>query len=318
MYKILVTGACGQLGSVLVKRLRSKHGEHNVIASDIRSKPDIEELFIKLDVTDSNALEKVITKYQIKEIYHLAAILSAKGEESPLKTWDINIKSLLNVLEVSRLKNVKKVFYPSSIAVFGDHIDRNYTSQISCLSPKTVYGISKVAGENWCQYYFDNYGLDVRSIRYPGIIGYQSLPGGGTTDYAIDIFYKAIEGVEFKCFLSENTSLPMMFIDDAIRATIELMRAPKELIKTRSSYNISGISFSPAQIVESIKKLLPDFKITYKPDFRQGIAENWPSSINDSEARGDWGWNSKFNLDDITEIMIAELTKKNKIKTHNV
>jgi len=308
MSKILVTGANGQLGTVLTKKLAEKYGEENIIASDLNSANNHQ--FEILDVTDFNALKKIVLKYKITQIYHLAAILSANGEKYPLNTWDINMKTFFNVLEVARLHQVEKVFFPSSIAVFGNNIERTNTPQSSNLTPSTVYGISKVAGENWAKYYFDKYGLDVRSIRYPGVIGHQSLPGGGTTDYAVDIFHKAVNNVNFECFLSAETTLPMIYMDDAIRATIELMEAPKNNIKIRTSYNIAGMSFNPKQLTKVIQKTYPSFKVSYKPDFRQQIAESWPMSIDDNNAKQDWNWVPKYNLETMAENMIHHLKAK--------
>ncbi|MEP3387488.1 MAG: NAD-dependent epimerase/dehydratase family protein [Reichenbachiella sp.] len=307
MARSLIIGAGGQLGTVLTQALRNIYGNDQVVRSDMRMLDNITGPFEVIDATDASRIEDVVKQYQIEEIYHLAAILSANGEKNPLGTWDINMKTLFNVLEVSRLNGVKKVFYPSSIAVFGSEVDQTNTPQASFLNPSTVYGISKAAGENWAQYYFQRYGLDVRSLRYPGVIGYQSLPGGGTTDYAVDIYHKAIEGENFSCFLEENTTLPMIYMDDAIRATIELMQAPKESIKTRTSYNLAGMSFSPAEIAASIQELYPDFKITYEPDFRQQIAASWPQSIDDSRAREDWGWQPAYDLKSMTADMIKNL-----------
>ncbi|MEO9805149.1 MAG: NAD-dependent epimerase/dehydratase family protein [Reichenbachiella sp.] len=310
MARSLIIGAGGQLGTVLTQQLRNLYGNDQVVRSDLRMLDQISGPFEVIDATDADRIEEVVKKYKIEEIYHLAAILSANGEKNPLGTWDINMKTLFNVLEVSRLNGVKKVFYPSSIAVFGSEVDQQNTPQASFLNPSTVYGISKAAGENWAQYYFQRYGLDVRSIRYPGVIGYQSLPGGGTTDYAVDIYHKAVEGKEFSCFLEENTRLPMIYMDDAIRATIELMKAPKENIKTRTSYNLAGMSFSPKEIALAIKKIYPDFEISYDPDFRQSIAASWPQSIDDSRARADWGWVPAYDLDSMTADMIENLKLK--------
>lgn len=304
---ILVIGANGQVGKVLTKELQNKYGKERIIASDLKKSDDSDGIFEVIDATNFNRIKEVVIQYKVTQIYHLAAILSAKGEENPLVTWDINVKTWLNVLEVSRICKVEKVFYPSSIAVFGNGAPRNNTPNNVYLDPATVYGISKVDGENWAQYYHIKYGLDVRSIRYPGIIGYQSLPGGGTTDYAVDIYHKAVLNETFTCFLNEDTTLPMIFIDDAIRATIEIMEAPIENIKIRTSYNIAGISFSPREVALEISELYPDFTIDYKPDFRQGIAEDWPKSIDDSEARMDWGWKPTYDLWSITEAMISEL-----------
>ena len=304
---ILITGANGQLGSVLVTELQKKHGMNHVIASDVRIKEDYEGIFETLDVTNIKRLKYLIEAYQITQVYHLAAILSANGESSPLRTWDINTKTFFNVLEASLSSNVRKVFFPSSIAVFGTNAPKNKTPQNYVLNPSTVYGISKVSGENWVQYYYEKYNLDIRSLRYPGIIGHQSLPGGGTTDYAIDVFHKAVQQVDFDCFLSKNRTLPMIYMDDAIRATIELMDAPKENIKIRTSYNLSGMSFSPVELQNSIHKIYPEFKINYKPDFRDKIASSWPSSIDDSCARNDWNWKPLFDINQTTKLMIQNL-----------
>jgi threonine 3-dehydrogenase len=304
---ILIVGSNGQLGTVLTKKLRLIYGAVNVIASDLYKKIGSEDNFITLDATDFKAVEEVVLKNKITQIYHLAAILSAKGEQNPLGTWDLNMKTLFNVLEVSRLHKVKKVFFPSSIAVFGENIDKENTLQSSNLTPTTVYGMSKVAGENWANYYFKKYGLDVRSLRYPGVIGYQSLPGGGTTDYAVDIFHKAVKNEAFECFLEASAMLPMMYMDDVIRATLELMDADKEKITIRTSYNIAGMSFNPEQIALSIKEYYPDFKIAYKPDFRQVIANSWPKCIDDTAARNDWNWKPEYNLNLMTKTMIENL-----------
>ena len=305
--RILITGAGGQLGTVLTVELQKKYGADNVIASDLRLNPDFVGHFEVLDATDFEALKSVVLKYKITQIFHLVAILSANGEKFPLNTWDINMKSLFNVLEVSRLHGINKVFYPSSIAVFGEDVEKDNTPQNPNLTPLTVYGMSKVAGENWASYYHKRYGLDVRSLRYPGVIGYQSMPGGGTTDYAVDIYHKAVKNESFECFLEASTHLPMIFIDDAIRATIELMDAPVEEISVRTSYNLSGMSFAPQEVFDVIKKTIPNFEIAYKPDFRQGIADSWPNSIDDTQAKKDWGWQPKYNLENMTEVMIEKL-----------
>jgi threonine 3-dehydrogenase len=307
--KILITGAGGQLGTVLTTQLQQKHGFQNVIASDLRRNSSFEGNFEVLDVTDFDALKRCVLKNEITQIYHLVAILSAKGEEAPLQTWDVNMGCLFNVLEVSRLCKVDKIFYPSSIAVFGNNIEMDNTPQSPNLTPLTVYGISKAAGENWVNYYHKKYGMDIRSIRYPGVIGHQSLPGGGTTDYAVDIFHKAIKEELFSCFLSASTNLPLIFIEDAIRATIELMDAPAKNIKVRTSYNLAGFSCTPEKLYNAVKQVYPNFKITYKPDFRQDIADSWPNSIDDSSALNDWGWEPKFNLESMTAVMITELKK---------
>ena len=312
--KILITGANGQLGSVLVKRLQEKHGVNNVVATDIVANEYFVGNFVILDVLDFEKLKSIVIQNGITQIYHLAAILSASGEKHPKRTWDINTKTLFNVLDVSVIQNVNKLFFPSSIAVYGVNTPKVNTTQSYELTPTTVYGISKVAGENWAKYYFENYDLDIRSVRYPGIIGHQTLPGGGTTDYAVDIFYKAINKTNFECFLSKDTTLPMIYMDDAIRATIELMDAPKKSISIRTSYNIAGMSFSPEELTYAIQKIYPNFKTLYKPDFRQKIASSWPSSIDDSVAKKDWNWNPLFGIDEMTKIMIEELKLKQKTK----
>ncbi|WP_103072492.1 NAD-dependent epimerase/dehydratase family protein [Aquimarina sediminis] len=315
---VLIIGANGQLGSVLTEALKQKFGNSNVIASDLRAREGYKDTFEIIDATDIDRIQEVVVQYKVTQIYHLAAILSAKGEETPLQTWDINMKTLFNVLEVCRKNNIEKVFFPSSIAVFGEGAPLENTPNNAYLDPATVYGISKAAGENWAQYYFLRYGLDVRSIRYPGVIGYQSLPGGGTTDYAVDIYHKAVLEEKFNCFLKEDATLPMIFMDDAIRATLELMDAPKEDIMTRTSYNIAGISFSPAEVVAEIRKLYPDFEVKYDPDFRQEIASRWPNSIDDSAATKDWGWKPEFDLESITTTMIQKLKAKYKKGSKNL
>jgi threonine 3-dehydrogenase len=308
--KILVVGSNGQLGSVLTRVLQLKYGIENVIATDLNPKSDFTGIFEKLDATDFQKLETVVKKHSITQIYHLAAILSAKGEQNPLMTWDINMKTLLNVLEVSKIHHIEKIFYPSSIAVFGEGINQENCLQNSVLIPTTVYGNSKVAGENWIHYYHSKYGLDVRSLRYPGIIGHQSLPGGGTTDYAIDIFYKAVNNESFDCFLDENTVLPMIYMEDAINATLQLMEAPSRDIKIRTSYNLAGMSFSPKELYNQIVKEIPNFKINFVPDYRQNIAKSWPKIINDSEARIDWNWKPQYDLEKMTSDMIIQISKK--------
>ncbi len=309
---ILIIGANGQLGSVLEDELQKLYGRENVIASDVNSNSHFDGIFELLDATDYDAMEAVVQKYSITQIYHLAAILSANGEKNPLRTWDLNMKMMLNVFEVARLNNVEKVFFPSSIAVFGDAVNRENTAQLSYLNPETVYGISKAAGENWAQYYFLKYGLDIRSLRYPGVIGHQSLPGGGTTDYAVEIYHNAVKKKDFTCFLKDDTVLPMIFMDDAIRATIELMNASKEKIKLRTSYNIASMSFSPKEITASIKETYPNFKVDYKPDFRQEIADGWPKSIDDTAAREDWNWKPNYDLKSMTKEMLTKLKEKYK------
>lgn len=307
MKKILVVGSSGQIGTELVLGLRKKFGNDAVVASDIKT-PTNSKLsngpFEVLDILDLDNLKAIVEKYAIKEIYLLAALLSATAEKHPEFAWKLNMDGLFNVLNLAKDKVIDKVFWPSSIAVFGPTTPRDNTPQTTIMEPTTVYGISKQAGERWCEYYHKVYGVDVRSIRYPGLISYTSPPGGGTTDYAVDIFYSAKKGEDFTCFLSENTGLPMMYMEDAINATINLMEAPAENIKIRSSYNISGVSFTPAEIHAEIAKLVPNFKINYKPDFRQAIADSWPSSIDDSAALKDWGWKPVFNMELLTKTML--------------
>jgi len=305
--RILITGAGGQIGTVLTDALRQAFGADNVLATDLRDLGPQAGPTAILDALNPEALAELVNKWEITQIYHLAAILSATGEKNPLWAWDINMRSLFNVLETARATGVQKVYYPSSIAVFGREAAKFDTPQFEVLIPETVYGISKVAGENWANYYFRRYGLDVRSLRYPGIIGYQSLPGGGTTDYAVDIYHYAVRGETFTCFLSADTALPMLYMPDAIRATLELMEAPAENIRVRSSYNLAGMSFTPAEIAASIQKQVPDFRIQYAPDFRQAIADSWPASIDDSAARQDWGWKPMYNLDAMTTDMLTHL-----------
>jgi nucleoside-diphosphate-sugar epimerase len=308
---VLVTGASGQLGSELTLALQAKYGTSHVIATDIRPthsfSPDTR--FQTLDVLDSQALESIVRQERITQIYHLAAILSAKGEENPILTWDINMKSLLNVLEVGRQEKLDKIYYPSSIAVFGTQTP-SPAPQWAVLNPSTVYGISKLAGEKWCDYYYHKYGLDVRSLRYPGLISYQAPPGGGTTDYAVDIFYKAVEGERFSCFLAPDTRLPMMYMPDAIRATLELMDAPLDKINVHSSYNVGAISFTPAEIVSEIQKHLPNFEVVYEPiALKQAIANSWADDVIDTEARNDWAWKPQYGLPEMVSDMLLNLKK---------
>lgn len=306
--KILITGANGQIGSVLTTALISLHGKDNVIATDIREASYPHHQFELLDILDRERLTKLVKKYQITQIYHLAAILSAKGESDPLWTWKINMDGFFNVLETAKSEKIRKVFFPSSIAVFGELSPQKNTPQYTVLHPNTVYGISKSAAENWCQYYHQKYGLDIRSVRYPGIIGHQSLAGGGTTDYAVEIFHAAVKEEPFVCFLKEDARLPMIYMDDAISATLQLMEAPAKQIKIRTSYNLSGLDFTPKEIATAIQKHLPHFKVSYQPDFRQAIADSWPGSIDDSRARKDWHWKEKYNLEKMTADMIHHLS----------
>jgi nucleoside-diphosphate-sugar epimerase len=311
--KILIIGACGQIGSELTARLRQIHGSENVIASDIREGNDAvvkSGPFEILDATSMDALEDVIQYYEITEVYLMAAMLSATSERFPMKGWQLNMETLFNVLNLAKDDKIDKVFWPSSIAVFGPTTPKDDTPQFTIMEPSTVYGISKQTGERWCEYYHKRYGVDVRSLRYPGLISYKTLPGGGTTDYAIDIFHAALKDRTYQCFLKEDTSLPMMYMEDAIEATIQIMMADAKDIKIRSSYNLAAISFTPEELYLAIKKHIPEFTITYEPDFRQAIADSWPSSIDDSHARQDWGWQNSYNLDEIAEIMIEGLSPK--------
>lgn len=310
MKKILVIGAGGQIGSELVLALRLRFGTDSVIASDVKEDcPEVIQsgTYIQLDILNKEAVRKYIIEESITEVYLLAALLSATAEKHPDFAWKLNMEGLFTILDLAKEGYLKKVFWPSSIAVFGPTTPRDNTPQYTVMEPSTVYGISKQAGERWCEYYFNKFNVDVRSIRYPGLISYTSLPGGGTTDYAVDIFYKAKKEGKFDCFLSADTQLPMMYMADAIRATIELMEAPKENVKIRSSYNLSGCSFTPSQIAEKIKQYLPEFTINYTPDFRQAIADSWPKSIDDSHARNDWNWKEEFNEDKIVEVMLRNV-----------
>jgi nucleoside-diphosphate-sugar epimerase len=308
--KILIIGACGQIGTELTHKLRSIYGNENVIASDIR-KLNIDVvnngIFEVINALDYNQIEHLVEQYQITDIYLMAALLSATAEKNPAFAWDLNMNSLFHVLNLAKAKKIKKIFWPSSIAVFGPSTPRYSTPQYTIMEPTTVYGISKLTGERWCEYYHNCYGVDVRSIRYPGLVSWTTEPGGGTTDYAVDIYHKALKEGAYECFLSEDSALPMMYMDDAIRATIEIMQAPAESIRIRSSYNLSGISFTPSEIADEIKKYHPNFSVTYKPDFRQKIANSWPASIEDKEAREDWNWRHKFNLESMTIEMLTNL-----------
>ncbi|MGC4041114.1 MAG: L-threonine 3-dehydrogenase [Flavobacterium sp.] len=308
--RILIIGACGQIGTELTQKLRSIYGNENVVASDIRKlNTDIVNngIFEVVNALDYNQIEHLIEHYKITDVYLMAALLSATAEKNPAFAWDLNMNSLFHVLNLAKAGKIKKVFWPSSIAVFGPTTPRENTPQYTIMEPTTVYGISKQTGERWCEYYHNIYGVDVRSIRYPGLISWSTEPGGGTTDYAVDIYHKALKDGKYECFLSENTALPMMYMDDAIRATVEIMQAPEEAIKIRSSYNLSGVSFTPAEIADEIKKRIPGFTISYKPDFRQKIADSWPASIDDNRARQDWNWKHKFDLDSMTDEMLENL-----------
>lgn len=307
--KILVIGAGGQLGTELVQGLWKVYGEDNVIATDIKDPQGIltRARFEILDVLKQKHLFDFIQKNEITQIYHLAAVLSATGEKNPKFAWHLNMDGLIHVLDAAVEFKLDKVYWPSSIAVFGPTTPRHNTPQDTVMSPTTIYGITKLAGERWCEWYYRNKGVDVRSLRYPGLIGYKSKPGGGTTDYAVDIFFKALTEKKYECFLKPDAYLPMMYMDDAVKATIDLMEAPAEKVKVRSSYNISAMSFCPADIAAEIKKHIPDFEITYNPDFRQQIAESWPASIDDSAARGDWGWKPQFDLAAMTKEILQHL-----------
>jgi len=309
MSRILVTGACGQLGSELTVELRNIHGVENVIASDIREPNDqiAGGPFEQLDVMDKTRLEQLVDKHDVSVIYHLAALLSANAEKNIDLAWKLNMDGLLNVLNVAKEKNLERIFWPSSIAVFGPDAQKEKTPQNTPTNPTTVYGITKVAGEQWCAYYHKKFGVDVRSLRYPGLIGYKSMPGGGTTDYAVDIYHKALAGEKFSCFLEKDAALPMMYMSDAVKATIDLMQAQEKQVKVRTSYNVAAISFTPEEIAESIKKQLPEFEIEYEPDYRQEIASSWPDSIDDSSARDDWGWKHSYDLDKMTEDILQNL-----------
>lgn len=309
MEKILVTGAGGQLGRELFIVLQQKFGIENILVTDINKISGLPEgsLHEILDVLDKEKLYRVISKHNITQVYNLAAILSASGEEKPHFAWKLNMEGHLNVLEAARELKIKKIFWPSSIAVFGPDTPKDKTPQNTICNPVTVYGISKLAGEHWCAWYRQKWGTDVRSLRYPGLIGYKAKPGGGTTDYAVDVYHKALDGEPFTCYLEPDTSLPMMYMPDAVRATLELMEAPAENIRLAGSYNLSAFSFSPAEIAAVIKKFIPDFSITYKPDFRQQIAEGWPRSIDDSLARMEWGWKEEYSPKSMTSEILLNL-----------
>lgn len=306
--KILIIGAGGQIGIELTQELSLLYGLSNVIAADLKPITALENNpFEKLDILDKEALLNVVKKHQITHIYLLAALLSATGEQNPMFAWKLNMEGLFNVLDLAKEKHISKVYWPSSIAVFGPTTPKIETPQFTIMEPSTVYGISKQAGERWCEWYFHKFGVDVRSLRYPGLIGWKSAPGGGTTDYAVHIFHEALKNKTYECFLSENTALPMMHMEDAIRATIEIMHAPAENIKIRGAYNLAGISFTPAQITAEIQKHIPDFTISYNPDFRQAIANSWPQSILEHEAKKDWNWSAKYNLSSLVGNMLQNL-----------
>ena len=310
--RILIIGASGQIGNELTMSLRNRYGNQNVIASDLREASALvmeSGPFEILDAMDGKATEKAVKKYNITDVYLMAAMLSATAEKFPAKGWDLNMSSLFNVLNLAKDKKIERIFWPSSIAVFGPTTPKTNTPQHTIMEPTTVYGISKQTGERWCEYYHKRYGVDVRSIRYPGLISYKTPPGGGTTDYAIEIFHEALKEKRYTCFLTAQTALPMMFMDDAIDATVNIMLAPSQKIKIRNAYNLAALSFTPQELAASIQKHIPDFTIAYQPDFRQAIADSWPASINDSQARKDWGWEHRIDLDTLTKIMIENLSK---------
>ncbi|MGW8316938.1 MAG: NAD-dependent epimerase/dehydratase family protein [Bacteroidales bacterium] len=314
MDNILVIGAAGQIGSELVIELRKIYGHEHVFATDIKQPPpDILQggPFQVLDVMDDKQLIHFIIRHKINQIYHLAAVLSGNAEKLPTQAWRINMDSLMNILEVAKMvEEVKKVFWPSSIAVFGPTTPRNNTPQLTVMEPVTVYGISKLAGERWCDYYFNKFGVDVRSLRYPGLVSYKTEPGGGTTDYAVEIYYDAIRHQQYECFLGKDTALPLLFMPDAIRATIQLMEADRSRLTIHNSYNLGGIPLSPHQIFEEIRKQIPGFKIRYNPDFRQAIADTWPHSVDDTIARVDWGFERTYDLEKMTGVMLKEVSHK--------
>jgi len=309
MEKILITGACGQLGTELTRSLAWHYGRNSVVASDIlhEAPENLDVAYTQLDVLDAEHLRLLAHHQGVTQIYHLAATLSATGEKHPLSGWDLNMQGLLNVLEVARTNKIR-VFWPSSIAVFGAHLNTAFTPQHSLLEPATVYGISKVAGELWCKYYFERYGVDVRSLRYPGLISHSAPPGGGTTDYAVDIFLHAAKSKAYTCYLQEHTILPMLYMPDAIRATLELMEADPKKLSVRTSYNLHGLSFNPRELAKAIQKRLPDFSVHYAPDERQRIADTWPGAVDDHYARNDWRWNARYDLDAMCDDMLAHLT----------
>ncbi len=307
---ILIIGACGQIGTELTMALREKYGNDSVVASDIRE--GSENLmrsgpFELLDATNYEAIEDVVMHYEIAEVYLMAAMLSATAEKFPMRAWNLNMNSLFNVLNLAKEKKIDKIFWPSSIAVFGPNTPKNETPQHTLMEPSTVYGISKQSGERWCEYYFKKFGVDVRSVRYPGLISWKTQPGGGTTDYAVEIFHKALSEKKYTSFLNEETKLPMMYMDDAIRATISLMDANNGDLSIRSSYNLGAMSFTPEELAACIQNHIPDFEIRYEPDFRQEIANSWPASVDDAKASQDWGWAPEFDLGKTTEVMLRNL-----------
>lgn len=312
MTKILVTGALGQIGSELSEKLAELYGTENIVITDIKNPEDnfLDIPYLKLDVNDEERIKAIIEEHQITEVYHLAAMLSATAERFPIKGWNLNTNSLLTFLELAKEKKLEKIFWPSSIAVFGRGAQSVLTPQEDVKNPLSMYGVAKVAGEGFCEIYHRKYGVDVRSIRYPGLISWKTLPGGGTTDYAVDIYYKAIEDNAYESFIDQGTVLPMMYMEDAIRATIELMQAPAENLNVRTAYNLQGISFAPEEIAQEIKRIIPEFEMSYAPDYRQAIAESWPNSIDDSQAQTDWNWKPAYDLESMTKEMLKQLKSK--------
>ena len=308
--KILITGGGGQLGTELGHALAKKYGKHNVISTDIREIAGVKGPFELLDVTDRDRIRELVQQYDVTQIYHLAAILSAAGEAKPELTWKVNMDGWLNVLEVAREAQLKKVYYPSSIAIFGPDTPKENTPQYAAYTPSTVYGMSKRTGEMWAKYYYDRYGLDVRSLRYPGIISYKTPPGGGTTDYAVDIFYKVVQEQPYECFLRDDTRLPMMYMPDAIRATLELMEAPADSLTVRTSYNLGAMDFTPTELVAAIRRHYAGQQVSYAPDFRQQIADSWVRSVDDTQARTDWGWQPEYDLDAMVDDMLLHLRER--------
>ncbi|MEM0931297.1 MAG: NAD-dependent epimerase/dehydratase family protein [Bacteroidota bacterium] len=310
---ILILGACGQIGTELTLELRSKYGADSVVASDIREGSEslmAQGPFELLDATSYEAIEDVIMHYEIEEVYLMAAMLSATAEKFPMRAWNLNMNSLFNVLNLAKEDKIEKIFWPSSIAVFGPNTPKKNTPQSTIMEPSTVYGISKLSGERWCEYYHQKFGVDVRSLRYPGLISWKTMPGGGTTDYAVEIYHQAIASGTYQCFLSKETQLPMMYMDDAIKATISVMESDPKSLTVRSSYNLGSMSFTPNEIADSIRKYIPGFEIDYLSDFRQQIADSWPSSIDDQAARKDWGWHPSFDLEATTKTMLKNLKAK--------
>ncbi|MHA6697981.1 NAD-dependent epimerase/dehydratase family protein [Chryseobacterium sp. A301] len=313
--KILITGALGQIGTELTNRLVSLYGKENVVASGLdRFDKNLTSagFYERMDVTNTQLMRQVIQEYEITTVYHLASLLSGTSEKQPLFAWKLNLEPLINLCEMAKEGLLKKIFWPSSIAVFGKGIPKTDVGQDVVLNPTTVYGISKLAGEKWCEYYFDKYGVDVRSIRYPGLISWKTPAGGGTTDYAVEIFYEAVENAKYTSFIKEDTAMPMLYMDDAINATLQLMQAEKESLSVRTSYNLGGMSFTPAELAEVIKKEIPEFEISYKPDFRQEIADSWPASIDDRTSKEDWGLHYEFGIEEMASDMIKNL--RNKLK----